>query len=87
MPGVRLSEQERNRIEAMWISGLTFPEIAAALGRDRSTVWREVRRNHSRTHGFKHSGREMGQSLRSTAARREGLTGGDTRREPRTSAR
>ncbi len=73
MPGVRLTEQERNRIEAMWVCGLTFPEIAVVLGRDRSTVWREVRRNHSRTHGFKHSGREKGQALRSTAGRGHGL--------------
>ena len=57
----------------MWISGLTFPEIAAALGRDRSTVWREVRRNHSHTHGFKHAGRVKGQALRSVAGRRHGL--------------
>ena len=38
VPGPRLTPQERSRIEAMWISGLTFPEIAAALGRDRSTA-------------------------------------------------
>lgn len=62
-----------HRIEAMWISGFTFPGIAAVHGRDRSTVWREVRRNHSRTHGFKRSGRGTGQALRSTAGRRDGL--------------
>jgi transposase, IS30 family len=73
VPGPRLSQQERIRIEAMWISGLTFPEIAAALGRDRSTVWREVRRNHSHTHGFKHAGRVKGQALRSMVVRGSGL--------------
>jgi IS30 family transposase len=73
VPGPRLTQQERNRIEAMWISGLTFPEIAAALGRDRSTVWREVRRNHSHTHGFKHAGRAKGQALRSMPGRGSGL--------------
>ena len=57
----------------MWIAGLTFPEIAAALGRDRSTVWREVRRNHSHTHGGKHNGRTKGQPLRSVAQRGHGL--------------
>jgi IS30 family transposase len=73
MPGPRLTQRERNRIEAMWIAGLTFPDIAAALGRDRSTVWREVRRNHSHTHGPKHDGREKGRSLRSVAERGHGL--------------
>ena len=29
MPGARLTQEERNRIEAMWVSGLTFPEIGA----------------------------------------------------------
>jgi transposase, IS30 family len=73
MPGPRLTVQERNRIEVMWVSGLTFPEIAAVLGRDRSTVWREVGRNHSHTHGFKHAGRAKGQALRSVAVRGHGL--------------
>ncbi|HEX8970036.1 MAG TPA: helix-turn-helix domain-containing protein, partial [Oryzihumus sp.] len=27
--------------------GLTFPQIAAVIGRDRSTLWREVTRNHA----------------------------------------
>jgi transposase, IS30 family len=34
-------------IEALFGQGLTFPEIAEAIGRDRSTVWREVSRNNS----------------------------------------
>ena len=73
MPGLRLTQQERNRIEAMWISGLTFPEIGALLGRDRSTIWREIRRNHSHTHGFKHAGRQRGQALRTIPNRGHGL--------------
>lgn len=73
MPGLRLTQQERNRIEAMWIAGLTFPDIAAALGRDRSTIWREVSRNHSRTHGLKHAGRQRGEALRAAANRGHGL--------------
>ncbi|WP_052593519.1 IS30 family transposase [Luteipulveratus mongoliensis] len=47
MPGKRLSLAERAQIEVLFGQDLTFPQIAAVLGRDRSTVWREVRRNHS----------------------------------------
>jgi hypothetical protein len=50
VPGPRLTAQERNRIEAMWISGLTFPEIAAALGRDRTRCGgRSAATIHTRT--------------------------------------
>ncbi len=64
MPGRRLTQYERCRIEAMWGSGLTCPQIARALDRDRGTVWREVNRNHSHTHGPKHGGRAKGSLLR-----------------------
>jgi IS30 family transposase len=47
MPGARLSEQERAQIEVLFGQGLTFPQIAAVIGRDRSTVWREVKRNNA----------------------------------------
>ena len=47
MPGKRLAFEERAKIEVLFGQGCTFPEIAVAIGRDRSTVWREVSRNHS----------------------------------------
>jgi IS30 family transposase len=47
MPGPRLSLSERAQIEVLFGQGMTFPAIAAAIGRDRSTVWREVTRNNS----------------------------------------
>jgi transposase, IS30 family len=47
MPGARLTEPERAQIEVLFGQGWTFPRIAAAIGRDRSTVWREVSRNHA----------------------------------------
>jgi IS30 family transposase len=47
MPGRRLSLTERAQIEALFGQGLSFPQIAAAIGRDRSTVWREVTRNNA----------------------------------------
>jgi transposase, IS30 family len=53
MPGRRLTEDERVRIEAWWRAGWAIPAIAAELGRDRSTVWREVKRNNSAKHGPK----------------------------------
>jgi transposase, IS30 family len=47
VPGPRLSLSERAQIEVLFGQGLTFPQIAAAIGRDRTTVWREVTRNNS----------------------------------------
>jgi IS30 family transposase len=54
MAGRRLSAEERVRIEVLWSWGESIPAIAAHLGRDRSTVWRELRRNNSGRHGVKH---------------------------------
>jgi IS30 family transposase len=47
MPGARLSHDEREKIQNLFGEGLTFPEIADAIGRDRTTVWRAVSRNNS----------------------------------------
>ncbi|MFD0856575.1 helix-turn-helix domain-containing protein, partial [Actinomadura adrarensis] len=47
MPGRRLSVAERAQIEVLWGQGWSIPRIAEAIGRDRSTVWRELRRNNS----------------------------------------
>jgi transposase, IS30 family len=47
MPGSRLTSHERAQIEVLYGQGLRFGEIAAVIGRDRSTVWREVCRNRS----------------------------------------
>jgi transposase, IS30 family len=47
MPGARLTSEERAKIEVLFGEGYTFPQIAEAVGRDRSTVWREVKRNNS----------------------------------------
>ena len=47
MPGKRLSSEERAQIEVLFGQGLMFPEIAKAIGRHHSTVWREVTRNNS----------------------------------------
>ena len=51
MPGKRLSSEERAQIEVLFGQGLSFPQIAVVIGRDRSTVWREVSRNHCYTGG------------------------------------
>jgi transposase, IS30 family len=47
MPGKRLTSEERAQIEVLFGQGLSFPQIAAAIGRDRVTVWRELCRNNS----------------------------------------
>jgi len=49
MPGKRLTIAERAQIEVLFGQGLSFPQIAAVIGRDRSTVWREVSRNNAFT--------------------------------------
>ena len=41
----RLSFEERARVEAMAAVGVSFAEIARRLGRDPSTVWREIDRS------------------------------------------
>ena len=56
MPGSRLTFSDRIRIETLWGQGLTIPRIAEEVGRDRTTIWREVQRNNSHRHGLKHPG-------------------------------
>ena len=74
MAGSRLSMSERAQIEVLFGQGLTFPKIAAVIGRDRTTVWREVNRNNSYrgmylgAGGARHPGR--------STARRAGRGGG-----------
>jgi IS30 family transposase len=53
MAGARLTREERVRIETLWRAGAEIPVIAAAIGRHRSTVWREIDRHHSYRHGPK----------------------------------
>jgi IS30 family transposase len=53
MPGKRLTEGERVRIETLWVAGWDIPAIAERLGRHRSTVWRELERHHAYRHGPK----------------------------------
>ena len=48
MPGPRLTLSERAQIEVLFGQGLTAPDIAVVISRDRSTVWRELRRNQTR---------------------------------------
>ncbi|WP_425433556.1 IS30 family transposase [Kineococcus xinjiangensis] len=72
MPGARLGESERVRIEAWWVAGWSIPQMATALGRDRSTVWREIKRNNSARHGPKHGGRALRERLERRRTRRGG---------------
>jgi transposase, IS30 family len=51
MPGPRLTSHERAQIEVLYGQGLRFAAIAAVIGRDRSTVWREVTRSRSAARG------------------------------------
>ena len=53
MPGKRLVEEQRLRIEVLWSTGADVREIAVAIGRDPSTVRRELNRHNSARHGPK----------------------------------
>ena len=48
MAGARLTSQERAQIEVLYGQGLNAPQMAVVIGRDRSTIWRELRRNQLR---------------------------------------
>jgi transposase, IS30 family len=45
--GTRLTVEDRIRIETLWLAGRGIPQIAVAIGRHRSTVWRELERNRT----------------------------------------
>jgi IS30 family transposase len=71
MPGRRLTVAERAQIEVLFGQGLSFRRIGAVIGRDASTVWRELRRH----------GRYMGRPSREGAgAVRPGERGGQLKR-------
>ena len=45
----RLTNDEREEISRSLAQGKTIPEIARTLGRDRTTIWREIKRNSGKT--------------------------------------
>ena len=47
----QITSGERYRLSALRVQGYNNPQIARALGRHRSTIWREVRRNAHPTDG------------------------------------
>jgi IS30 family transposase len=47
MGQMRLGLEDRTRIEAWWVAGWTFQQIADGLDRDVSVIYREVQRSHS----------------------------------------
>ena len=47
----QITSEERYRLSALRRQGLGNPQIAQQLGRHRSTIWREVRRNAHPTDG------------------------------------
>lgn len=74
MPGARLTVEDRVRIETLFGQGLTFPQIAAAIGRHRSTVYREVRANNA-YRGANTPGGVWHPRARRYRANRDGLDG------------
>ena len=59
-----LTYEERCQIEALKKSGLSIGLIAEQLGRDRTTIYREIRRNSGKR-GYRHK-----QAQEKTKARR-----------------
>jgi len=47
----QITSEERYRLSALRRQGWSNTEIAAALGRHRSTIWREIQRNSTRVDG------------------------------------
>ncbi len=62
-----LTHEESCQIYALRKSGLSDPAIARQLGRDRTTIWREVRRN-SGGRGYRHKQAHGKASARRSAA-------------------
>jgi IS30 family transposase len=70
VPGKRLTSEERVRIEVLWGEGCSIPEIAGKLGRNRSTIWRELRQYNSYTLGVKNPrARRDGRTVRAGVAK------------------
>lgn len=66
----RLTNDEREEISRSLAEGLRLPEIAEKLGRHRTTIWREVKRNHGKTGYRAFSASRQSQSR--AASRRKG---------------
>ncbi len=62
-----LTHEERCQIYALRKSGLSDPAIARQIGRDRTTVWREIRRNGG-GRGYRHRQAQGKASARRSAA-------------------
>ena len=45
----RLTNDEREEISRSLAQGNSVPEIAQLFGRDRTTIWREIKRNAGKT--------------------------------------
>ena len=68
--GTHLSFDEREHLALLWAAGHTKAAIARQLGRHRSTIGRELTRNHTRSH---HAGipRRGGIGYRASTAQRQ----------------
>jgi transposase, IS30 family len=67
---VRLSGEERETLALMRAAGRGDAEIAAALGRHRSTIWRERTRNRGRDGGYRPAAAQRRADARARARHR-----------------
>ncbi len=75
MAGCRLNRDERARIEAGIAAGETDEEIAAAIGRHRTTVWRETRAAGGRD-GYRATAAQHGATARGRRPKQRVLAAG-----------
>ena len=79
MPGKRLSSEERAQIEVLFGQGFTAGQIAEAIGRHHTTVWRELTRNNSYRGGGLKTGTRHPRGRHRYATGSEPLLGGPYR--------
>lgn len=78
MPNTHLTEAERYCIQDFLVFGWPLAAIAEALGRDRTTIWREVQRNRNYRARYEgHHAHLQAKARRSTARRNRRFTADD----------
>jgi len=74
----QITQAERYCIQDLLVRCWSMPAIASALGRHRSTIWREVRRNRTARDRYEgHPADCQARTRRSSSRRNQRLTADD----------